>query len=87
LFAAKREDGTREWRKLRNEKAHHLYSTKLCSHDQIRMRWAGYMRLKQTRNLYSISLTKSEMKRAVRDLGIWRERIRLSKVDQMADCF
>jgi len=36
LFTAKMEDGTREWRTLRNEKVHHLYSTKLCSHDLIR---------------------------------------------------
>jgi len=34
LFTAKRADGTREWRKLHNEKVHH--STKSCSHDLIR---------------------------------------------------
>ena len=35
-----------------------------------RMRWAGYTRLEQMRNVYSISMTKPEMKKAVENLGV-----------------
>lgn len=70
MLTAKREHGTREWRKLRNKKLHHLYSIISCSHDQIDgMRRAGYTHLEQMRNVCSISMTEPEMK-AVGDLGV-----------------
>jgi hypothetical protein len=35
-----------------------------------RMRWAVYTRLEQTRNVYNISVTKPEMKKAAGDQGV-----------------
>jgi hypothetical protein len=65
-----------------------------------RMRWVRYTRLEQMKNVYRISVTKPETKKAVGDLGVDGTRIferklinrvsgyiwiRLSRVDQMAD--
>lgn len=40
-----------------------------------RMRWAGYTRLEQTRNVCSILVTKPEMKKAAGDQGVDGTRI------------
>lgn len=40
-----------------------------------RMGWAGNTRLEQMKNVYSISVTKPEMKKAVGDLGVDGTRI------------
>jgi hypothetical protein len=47
-----------------------------------RMRWAGYTRLGQMRNVYSISVTKAEMKKAVGALGVDGPRIFESKLNK-----
>jgi hypothetical protein len=47
-----------------------------------RMRWAGYTRLEQMRNVYSISVTKAEMKKAVVDVGVDGTRIFESKLNK-----
>jgi hypothetical protein len=39
------------------------------------MGWAGNTRLEQMKNVYSISVTKPEMKKAVGDLGVDGTRI------------
>jgi hypothetical protein len=74
IFGPKRDDVTRDWRKLHNEELHNLYS----SPNIIRMiksrkiRWAGHVaRMGETRNAYRILVGKPEGKRP---LGTPRRR-------------
>jgi hypothetical protein len=63
IFGPKRDEVTRDWRKLHNEKLHNLYS----SPDIIRMiksrgmRWEEHVaRMGETRNAYRILVGKPE---------------------------
>jgi hypothetical protein len=66
IFGPKRDEVTGEWRKLRNEELHNLYS----SPDIIRqvkarqMRWAGHVaRMGEERKVYKVWVGKPEGKR------------------------
>jgi hypothetical protein len=66
IFGPKRDEVTREWRKLHNKELHDLYS--LPSIIRIiksrRMRWAGHVaRMGEKRNAYRLLVGKPEGKR------------------------
>src|SRR5215510_5829237 len=57
IFGPKRDEVTREWRKLHNQELHYLYtSTNIVRVIKSRrMRWAGHvMRMGEERGLYSV---------------------------------
>ena len=63
IFGPKRDEVTREWRKLHNERLNDLY----CSPNIIRviksrrMRWAGHVaRMGETRGVYRVLVGKPE---------------------------
>jgi hypothetical protein len=65
IFGPERDEATGDWRKLRNEELHNLYS----SPDIIRiiksgrLRWAGYVARKgEKKNVYKTSVGKPEGK-------------------------
>jgi hypothetical protein len=66
VFGPKRDEVTREWRKLHNEELNDLY----CSPNIVRvikskgMRWAGHLaRMVERRGVYRVLVGKSEGKR------------------------
>jgi hypothetical protein len=66
VFGAKRDEVTREWRKLHNEELHDLY----CSPNivwvikSIRIRWEGHVaRMGEKRDVYRVLVGKPEGKR------------------------
>jgi hypothetical protein len=66
IFEPKRDEVTGEWRKLRNEELHDLYSTPIIV--QViklrRMRWAGHVEwLGEERGMYRVLVGKPEGKR------------------------
>jgi hypothetical protein len=65
LFGPKRDEVTGEWRKLRNEELHDLYSSPsiIRTTKSRRMRWAGHAtRMGEKRNVYRL-LVKSQKER------------------------
>jgi hypothetical protein len=63
IFAPKRDEETGDWRKLRNEKLHNLFS----SPSIVRMmgRWEGYLaRMEEKRNSYRVLLGMPEGRRS-----------------------
>jgi hypothetical protein len=55
---------TGDWRKLRNEELHNLYSSTIRMIKSRRMRWAGHVaRMGEKRNAYRISVGNPEGKR------------------------
>ena len=81
VFTTKRDEVTREWRKLRNEELNDLY----CSPNTVRvikskgMRWAEYVaRMGERRDEYRILVGKSEGKRQLaRPRCRWEDNIKL----------
>ena len=74
IFGPKRDEVTREWRKLHNEKLNDLYSRHSIFRvtKSRRMRWAGHVaRMGEKRGLYSALVGKLE---GTRPLG--RPRLR-----------
>jgi hypothetical protein len=76
IFGPKRDKVTEDWRKLRNEKLHNLYSSPniIRMNKSNRMRWAGYVaRMGEKRNAHKILAGKPERKRPLqgRYIGGW----------------
>jgi hypothetical protein len=69
IFGPKRDEVTGEWRKLRNEELHDLYSSPSIIRiiKARRMRWAGHVaRMGEKRNAYRLLVGKPEGKRPLR---------------------
>jgi hypothetical protein len=63
IFGPKRDEVTGDWRNLRNEELHNLYSSAYIIRmlKSRRMRWAGDVaRMRETRNAYRILVGKRE---------------------------
>jgi hypothetical protein len=81
IFGTKRDEVTREWRKLHNEELHNLYS----SPDIIRlvksrrMMWAGHVaRMGEERKVFKVLVGKPEGKRPLgRPRRRWEDGIRM----------
>jgi hypothetical protein len=74
IFGPKRDEVTREWRKLHHEELRDLYSSPSIIRiiKSRRMRWAGHVaRMGEKRNAYRLLVGKSERKRP---LGSSRRR-------------
>jgi hypothetical protein len=66
IFGPRRDEVTGEWRKLRNEELHDLYSSPsiITIIKSRRMRWAGHVaRMGEKRNAYRILVVNPEGKR------------------------
>jgi hypothetical protein len=65
IFRPKRDEATREWRKLHCEELHNLYSSPdiIRQIKSRRMRWTGHVaRMGQERKLYKVLVRKPEGK-------------------------
>jgi hypothetical protein len=75
-FGPKRDEVTREWRKLHNEELHDLYPSPTIVQviKSKRMRWTGRVtRMEERRGVYRVLVGKPEGKRQWLDPGIdWR---------------
>jgi hypothetical protein len=63
IFGPKRDEVTGGWRKLHNEKLHHLYSSPSIIRmiNSRRMRWTGYVAcIGEKRNAYRVLVGKPE---------------------------
>jgi hypothetical protein len=66
IFGPKRDEVTREWRKLHNEELHNLYSSPdiIRQVKSRRMRWAGHVaRMGEERKMYKVLVGKPEGRR------------------------
>jgi hypothetical protein len=66
IFGPKKDEVTREWKKLHNEELHILYSSQniISQIKSRRMRWAGHVaRMVEERKVYKILVGKPEGKR------------------------
>ena len=64
MFGPKRDEVTREWRKLHNEELNDLYSSSIIRAIKSRMRWAGHVaRMGERRGVYRVLVGKHEGKR------------------------
>jgi len=73
IFGLKRDDITREWRKLHNEELNDLYSTPNIVRviKSRRMRWAGHVvRMVENRGVYRVLVGKPEGKNHLEDQGL-----------------
>ena len=81
IFGAKRDEITREWRKLHNANLHALYSSPniIINFKSRRQRWAGYVaRMEKSRNAYSVLVGKHERKRSLgRPRRRWEDNIKM----------
>jgi transcription termination factor 2 len=81
IFGPKRDEVTGDWRKLRNEELHNLYSSPniIRMIKSRRMRWAGHVaRMGETRNTYRILVGKPEGKRPLgRPKRRWVDNIKM----------
>jgi hypothetical protein len=81
IFEPKRDDVTREWKKLHNEELHILFSHPaiITQHKSRRMRWAGDVaRMGEERKLYRVLMGKPEVKRPLeRPRRRWEDAIRM----------
>ena len=81
IFEPKRDEVTREWRKLHSEELNDLY----CSPNIVRvirsrrMRWAGHVvRMGERRGVYSVLVGKPEGKRPLgRPRLRWEDNIKI----------
>jgi hypothetical protein len=75
IFGPKRDEMTREWRKLHNEELRDLYSSPSTIRiiKSRRMRWAGHVERMEKRNAYSLLVGKAEGKNhwEDNDVGGW----------------
>jgi hypothetical protein len=81
IFGPKRNEVTREWRKLHNEEFHDLYSSPNIIRiiKSRRMRWAGHVaRMGEKRNTYRLLVGKPEGKGPLRrPRHRWVDNIRM----------
>jgi hypothetical protein len=66
IFGPKRDEVTRDWRKLHSEELHNLYSSPSIIRQikSRRMRWAGNVaRMREERKVYKVLMGKPEGKR------------------------
>jgi hypothetical protein len=81
IFGPKRDEVTREWRKLHNEKLRDLYSSPSIIRiiKSRRMRWAGHVaRMGEMRNACRLLVGKPEGKRPLgRPRRRWVDNIRM----------
>jgi hypothetical protein len=81
IFGPKRDEVTREWRKLHNEELHMLYSSRNIIR-QVKsriLRWAGHVaRMGEEKNVYRVLKGKPEGKRPLgRPRRRWEDGIRI----------
>jgi hypothetical protein len=81
IFGPKRDEVTREWRKLHNEELHNLYSSPdiIRQVKSRRLRWAGHVaRMGEERKVYKVLVGKLEGKRPLgRPRRRWENGIRM----------
>jgi hypothetical protein len=81
IFGPKRDEVTREWRKLHNEELHLLYSSpNIIRYIKSRiMMWAGHVaRMGEDRNVYKVLMGKPEGKIPLgRSRRRWKDGIRM----------
>ena len=81
IFGPKRDEITREWRKLHNEKLNDLYTSLNIVRviKSRRMRWAGHVaRMGERRSAYRVLVGRSEGKRSLgRHRRIWEDNIKM----------
>ena len=81
IFGPKKDEVTREWRKLHNEKLHDLYpSSSIAQVIKSRIiRWAGHLgRMGEKRGVYRVLLGKREGKRPLgRPRRRWEDNIKM----------
>jgi hypothetical protein len=66
IFGPKRDEVTREWRKLHNEELHNLYLCPISLSKSRRMRWVGHVaRMGEDRKVYKILVGNPEGKRSL----------------------
>jgi hypothetical protein len=66
IFGPKRDEVTGDWRKLRNEELHNLYSSPdiIRQAKSRRITWAGHVvRMREERKVYKVLVRKPERKR------------------------
>jgi len=82
IFGPKRDEVTREWRKLHNEEINDLYSSpnRVWVIKSRRMRRAGHVaRLGETRGVYMVLVEKQEGKRPLgRPRRRWESNIKMN---------
>jgi hypothetical protein len=81
IFGPKRDEVTREWRKLHNKELHNLYTSPniIRMIKSRRMRWAGHVaRMREKRNAYNVLVGKLEGKRPLgRPRSKWMNNIKI----------
>jgi hypothetical protein len=81
IFGSKRDEGTREWRKLHNEELNDLYSLPniLRVLQSRRMRWAGHAaHMGEDRGVHRVLVGKPEGKRPLgRPRRRWEDNIKM----------
>ena len=81
IFGPKRDEVTREWRKLHNEELNNLYSSPniVWVIKSRRMRWLGHVvHMGERRGMYKVLVRKSEGKRQLgRPRHRWEDNIKM----------
>ena len=80
IFWPKRDELSREWRKVHNEELNHLYSPNIFRVIKSRrMRWVGHVaRMDERRGLYRVLVEKPEGKRPLgRSRPRWEGNIKM----------
>jgi hypothetical protein len=80
VLSGRRDELTREWRKLHNEELNDLYSSNIVRVIKSRrMRWAGHVaRMEERKGVYRILVRKSEEKRPLgRHRRRWEDNIKM----------